>query len=191
MNNRGIVFLGERNSGKTTMLLSAYENLIKRNKKILVIDSATEHIESSLLQKIKTQSKSDYIWIDSCSEAEIVFPKKTDKTYPYTITHFSDKQVYLCDAAYYLERGYDYPEGDKREEKRLLYKRFCMQTVEVLMNRIDAVIMDEIELIPESERVIREALGRGTEIYMALHYTSGLCGMQDLFQIKRMNGNEE
>lgn len=51
--NKVYLVIGERNSGKTTFLHNIVDSYLKYGKKVLVIDSATEHESKSLIIKLK------------------------------------------------------------------------------------------------------------------------------------------
>ena len=191
MSKKGIVYLGDKNTGKTTRLLNEFSKALLKGKTILIIDSATEHKEKSILVKIQTECKSNKVCIDACPEELITFPSITHCSYPISLILNSYVQIYLCDVSYYLEKGYDFPEGDLREKQRLLYKKLSMQIIEVMLDRVDVIIMDEIELIPESRRLIEAINDRGIELFMALHNECGLCDMSALFQIEKTGNYEE
>lgn len=183
MKNKGVVYLGNRNTGKTTRLLNAFEDALLKKKRILVIDSATDHVEKSIAKKILGRSLTNVIYISSYPEKEIVFPNVSESD--FAKQYSGESQIYICDAAYYLEKGYDFPVGEIRERFRLLYKKFSMQVLKELIDQIDVVIMDEIELIQESRAVIEEAYSKNVEIYMTLHYEEGIAGLEELFYIEK------
>lgn len=184
MSRQGIVYIGERDAGKTTKLYHAYEEALKKKKRILILDSATDHEDRSLIRKIQRENQG--ILIESCNEFEIVFPKITPCSYPYELVKDKDSSLFLCDAAYFLEKGYDYPEGTLREKQRKLYKYFSMQVICVLMDRVDTILMDEIELLPEFREIITMVSQNNIQLVMTLHKTAGLSGMDDLIRIERI-----
>jgi predicted AAA+ superfamily ATPase len=182
MNKKGVVFLGPRETGKTTRLWNIFLECIERNKKILIIDSATEHTSKSLLRKIE-ETYDDILNIVTYSEKEIVFPDIDVNAFVYELIRNKEHQIFLCDASYFLERSYDFPEGTLREQKRLLYKKFSMQVICALLTEINVIIMDEIELIPESKEVLQQIFSKDIDVYMSLHYVEGLAGLTDMFII--------
>lgn len=184
MNSSFVAVIGDRNKGKTTYLWNKYISAKQVGKRILVIDSATEHVDKSLLVKIKNTDK-DSILIPQCDEKLIVYPNVNENSYPCG-SILLGKRLYLCDSSYYLEKGYDYPEGKKREDCRKLYKYYSMQVAILLMNEIDVFILDEIELMPEFREVICNIQNKKKELYMALHKVDGLAGMGELFKIERI-----
>lgn len=184
MSRQGIVYIGERNTGKTTKLYHAYEEALMKKKRILIMDSATDHVEKSIIRKIQQENQG--ILIESCSESEVVFPNIKPYSYPYELVKDKDSNLFLCDASYFLEKGYDYPEGPLREEQRTLYKCFSMQVICVLMDRVDTILMDEIELLPEFRKIITMISQQNIQLVMTLHKTAGLAGMDDLIRIERV-----
>ena len=185
MNKKGIVYLGNRNTGKTTRLWNVYKRALHEEKTILIIDSATEHIDKSIFIKAQQEAITDIVKIYSCKEEKIIFPYTIGAFYPSGLFNRQLGHVCICDASYYLEKGYDFPAGKLREQQRLLYKKFSMQVIEAFLSETDIIIMDEIELIPESRRTIERIYDNEIELYMSLHEEDGLCGMADLLQIER------
>ena len=106
--------------------------------------------------------------------------------YPIIESKEDSIQLYLCDASFYLEKGYDYPTGKKREECRMLYKRFSMQVLAAYLNQVDVIIMDEIELIKESRWILEKALLENKHVFMALHKEDCLEEMKDLIVVERL-----
>lgn len=184
MSRQGIAYIGERNTGKTTRLYHIYQNALLEKKRILVIDSAAEHVEKSIIKKIQHEKQG--VLIESCSESEIVFPEVAAYSYPYELVKDKDSNLFLCDASYYLERGYDYPKGILREERRKLYKYFSMQVIHVLMDRVDIILMDEIELLPEFRETITTVNHNNIQLVMTLHETAGLAGLDNLIKVERV-----
>lgn len=185
MNKMGTAFVSEPNKGKTTHLLEIFMRAYNANKNILVIDSATEHKDKSLIEKIITYMNCNYKLITSCEKSQIEFPKSTKRSFPYMAVEDFQTNVFLCDVALYLENGYNFPAGVYRENERLWYKKLSMQIIEVLIQKVDVILMDEIELIPESESVIKKIYKNDVELYMTLHRLEGLCGLDGMFRIER------
>lgn len=186
MNKKGLVYIGDRNTGKTTRLWKIYEEAVMKGKTVLVIDSATEHVSKSIVKRILRVDLKKVVCIHTCNVDMIVFPEEKMNCYPKEILENTNSKVYVCDAALYLEKGYDFPAGELREQQRVLYKKFSMQVIRALIDRVDVIIMDEIELIPESRDVFEMAYNRNIEVYMSLHSEEGLTGLNDLFSIERI-----
>jgi Predicted ATPases involved in biogenesis of archaeal flagella len=184
MSNSLNVIIGDRDTGKSTYLFREYKKALENGKKILIIDSATEHVEKSLLIKIQTKTK-EYLNISQCDKKDIIYPLIRENMYPSHLVGLNS-EVILCDASYYLEKGYDYPTGEQRELCRRIYKRYAMQVVSVFLGVVDVIIFDEIELIPESRDILERIKAEDKELYMALHKDDGLAGLQYLFEIERI-----
>ena len=187
MNKKGTVFIGDRNTGKSTRLFNIFEENVIKGKKILLIDSATDHAMKSIINKVSSKYKSDVIHIKSCTEDMIIFPEIVEDYYPQKLLNSKNRKIFLCDASLHLEKGYEYPAGELRDRQRMLYKKFCMQVIRAAIEIVDVIIIDEIELISESREVIEAAYENNVEIFMALHFEKGLAELKDLFQIKRLN----
>ncbi len=182
MSNSLNVIVGDRDTGKSTYLFREYKKALEKGKKILMIDSATEHAEKSLFRKIQSTTK-EYLHIPQCDKKDIIYPLIRENMYPAHLAGLGS-EVILCDASHYLEKGYEYPAGAQRELCRRLYKRYAMQVASVFLGVVDVIIFDEIELIPESKDVLERIKSEGKELHMALHKEEGLAGLQYLFEIR-------
>lgn len=161
-NNQLIV--EKRETGKTTYLFNEIDRLSKKGLNIIVLDSATEHMDKSLLRKVdKTYENS--ITINEVDENKIVLGKISIEEFTMNFTKYfpfsevkSNKGKIICfDLSYFLERGHEIFDETKDVEKyrycRNLYNLVAQQIVLslILMERyaiIDnsIVVMDEIEL---------------------------------------------
>lgn len=184
MNFEGKVFLGKRERGKTTRLFDIANRFLALGKKVLVIDSATDHEKKSILCWLKNRYPQESFIIGKCRKEEIIFPDFLSKEAFPSDEYLQAVPLYLCDASYYLERGYLFPEGNERENERLWYKKFAMQVAIRLLDKVDVILLDEIELIPESRKVIESILNRHILFYMSLHESDSIKGMEDLLTIE-------
>ena len=189
MNNQGVVVVGRRNSGKSTFLFEKFFEHYSNGDRILVIDSATEHTDKSLLRKIYSYYENEALWISSCEKSEITFPNCSKNDYPtmFVYDKINRYSIFLADVSKYLESGYDYPLGEERQKERSFYQKLSMQIIQQLFDKIDVIIMDEIELLPNARFVFEMALSRGIIIYDALHEDSSLLGLDGLFNVIRID----
>lgn len=161
MSNR--VIIEKQKTGKTTYLMNEIDRMIKDGMNIIILDSATEHEDKSLLKKVVNKySNAEEIFITDKNLIDI----DNENIYEY-INHFSkhfpteilknNKGKILCfDLSYFLERGHDiYDETNDinlYKYYRRLYNNLAQQItlVTILAARygiIDnsIVVMDEIE----------------------------------------------
>jgi len=185
MHKKGQAIIANQNTGKTTYLYEKFIEAYDKNRRIIVLDSATDHKEKSLIEKVKSNIPCDFCLIKSCEKALIEFPKHTEFSYPYGITSNLKEGIFLCDMSLYLENGYNFPIGLSREKERLWYKKLSMQVTWVLMQRVDLILMDEIELVSDSNQVVEKIYRDGLELIVALHELEGLGGLEDMFTITR------
>lgn len=148
-----IALLGERNSGKTTILFEIFEYWLRKGERIIVFDSATEHKEKSIIWKIR-KKYNNYCYIDSPEEEQInVAWNAKNLTSFLEYEKFKNLQsITLIDVAKYLELGHKEDILERKNIIRNLYKKFVLNCIRALIdNNIKhvKVIMDEIELIPE------------------------------------------
>lgn len=161
MNNQLVV--ETRETGKTTFLLSEVNRLVNDGCTVIVLDSATDHENKSLLRKVmaqypnsilydqrnENQVKMQYGYEHFFSNFESVFPVKE-------LIGIPRNSIICFDLSYFLEKGHDvFDETNDREQYnhyRGLYNSLTQQvisTIIMLNNRgiMDnvVVVMDEIE----------------------------------------------
>ncbi len=177
--------IGSRNTGKTTKLFDFFKENVGRK---IVVDSATDHVSKSLIHKINNLELKKTCYIGECDEREILFPIDKKDSYPYNKVSGLNPEVFLCDTSFFLEKGYETNVAEEREKCRSLYKRLSMQNIKVIAHHfpIKYVIMDEVELTPKSEKVIREINSHSGQFVIALHTIEGLGGLDKLFRIIRL-----
>lgn len=162
MQNNKLIVNG-RNTGKTTFLMNEIKRLHQEGTNIIVLDSATEHEEKSLLRKI-CNSIQDSIIIDMREPSSVVIDKVGVKHFIENFMNyfpfaevFKNKNGTICfDLSYFLERGHD--EFDRTGSKetysyyRGLYNNLSQQIIVslILMEKYGIisntiVVMDEIE----------------------------------------------
>ena len=162
MKNNKIIING-RETGKTTFLLSQIDEYIKQEKNIILLDSATDHEEKSLLRKVANKY-SNSIVIDAKETSKIVlsyeninwFIKRFKNYFPFDEIKNNLGKIICFDLSYFLEKGHDiYDEtNDKKKYDyyRNLYNYLSEQIVlslilsekyKIIENCV--VIMDEIE----------------------------------------------
>ena len=184
MKKRCKAYVGARNTGKTTKLYQYYLQMYQNKRNIMVVDSATEHEDKSLIVRLKKERK-DAIWIPSCEVKAICYPDISDTMYPkMNITQ--ETMLYLCDVSFFLEKGYDYPPGATREYYRNLYKRLSMQLVVALLDRVDSILFDEIECIAQSRLVLEHIAEKNKTLLMTLHSLDSIQDMQDIIDVERV-----
>ncbi len=160
-NNQFIV--DERERGKTTYLYNALKSLLLAQKEPIILDSATEHEEKSLLKKVVNHFPNSKI-IDMRDKNQIVlgtmpiqeFIKNFKNFFPfYEVTENNDK-IICFDLSYFLEKGHDIYDETKDinqyRKYRTLYNNLAEQIIVslILMEKYGiiqkkVVIMDEIE----------------------------------------------
>jgi GTPase SAR1 family protein len=143
--NNNIVYIGERNSGKTTKLLNIANQYLTDNYSVIVIDSATEHKDKSLICKLHKIFPA----IDIFDSLKIYnLPNDNDLS---LFNLESSIKLYLFDVSYFLEKSYDYNDPILRVTEREKYKKEVSIILQA-MNKFNdlalkvIVIMDEIEI---------------------------------------------
>lgn len=184
MKDKFTAYIGRRESGKTTRLYNIFVEEYKKHQRILVIDSATDHVSKSLIKRIAREYDHEFIFTDE--ETKIFDFASKKKNFLNQFVQDANKQVYLCDAGYFLELGYKYPPGNERERKRRLYKCFSMQVIMILLDNVDVILMDEIEMLPEFYLPLKLVFSKEKKLFLALHDEKGLFGVKDLFYLERM-----
>ena len=162
MKNNQII-INERDTGKTTYLLSEIGRLHQEGVNVVVMDSATEHEEKSLLRKICSNIKETTV-IDMKISDNIVIHKVSIQHFVENFMNYfpfaeviKNRDKIICfDLSYFLEKGYD--EYDKTNSIELynyyrnLYNNLSQQIAVslILMEKYGiinntVVVMDEIE----------------------------------------------
>jgi hypothetical protein len=182
-NNQFIVEAQE--TGKTTYLFNEIERLLKEGSGIIVMDSATEHADKSLLRKVSSKYDNSCV-IDLRDEKQVVlgnidindFINNYKNYFPFNEIMNNRDKIICFDLSYFLERGHDaYDEtGDMNLYRyyRGLYNALCEQVALtiILMEREKLirncfVVMDEIEF-PITEYTIDE-LEDGISFLASVH----------------------
>ena len=162
MQNNQIIIDG-RDTGKTTYLLTEIDRLYQESTNIIVMDSATEHEEKSLLRKTCNNIK-DSIIIDMQDPNSIVidkigiqkFVENFMNYFPFAEVVKNKNKIICFDLSYFLEKGHD--EYDRTNSIELynyyrsLYNNLSQQIAVslILMEKYGiinntVVVMDEIE----------------------------------------------
>lgn len=162
MQNNQIIIDG-RDTGKTTYLLTEIDRLYQEGINIVVMDSATEHEEKSLLKKTCNNIK-EYTVIDMRDPKNIVidkvgiqhFVKNFMNYFPFAEVVKNRDKTICFDLSYFLEKGHD--EFDRTNSIELynyyrsLYNNLSQQIAVslILMEKYGIinntiVVMDEIE----------------------------------------------
>lgn len=161
MYNRFVV--DGRNVGKTTFLLSEIEKNMSENSRIIVLDSATEHEDKSLLKKV--EKKYDDVVVFSPNDINDIvlnrinideFIQNFSSYYPYDEIVKNKNKLICFDLSYFLEFAHTIYDETNNEELykyyRLCYNYLSEQIalIIILMKKygiIDTklVVMDEIE----------------------------------------------
>ena len=196
--------IGERDSGKTEFLLKKAVQSIRLQTSLLIVDSATEHREKSLL--IKLSEKYDGTILSSPPKSEIMgyFEDGAEKAYPYHIIREAfDKcgtPLILADVSYYLEEGHRAAPVDRAGIRRL-YQMLALQVLQVFA-AITApsmkadVIMDEIEMTQDYGKALRKLTNRDLTLWASAHLVSAFNPVRDLFTLYtirnyRIQSNED
>lgn len=161
INNQLII--DDRDTGKTTYLLSEIIKLHEEGKNIIILDSATEHEEKSLLKKT-CKIFTDSVIIDMREANNIVlqkigiekFTNNFMNIFPYSEVNNNKNSIICFDLSYFLEKGHNIYEKTNSLKLynyyRYLYNNLSQQIITslVLMSNYSIikdtyVIMDEIE----------------------------------------------
>ena len=152
MQNNQIIVDG-RNTGKTTYLLTEIDRLHQEGVNIVVMDSATEHEEKSLLKKT-CNNINESVVIDKVGIQ--YFVENFMNYFPYAEVVKNRNKTICFDLSYFLEKGHDEYERTNSIELynyyRSLYNNLSQQIAVslILMEKYGIinntiVVMDEIE----------------------------------------------
>ena len=176
--------IAPRDAGKSSFLYQKFVRYNEESVPILVVDSATDHPEKSLLRMVQASCPSVYIPSPAQEDIKPVDSINTsDCYYPLPImeecTATDCSTVFLADSAYYLEYGYCTDDQAIREARRKLYREFSMQVAYAFTALSHPggrflMIFDEIELEDTFGCVVEQARRQSGEIWLSLHEVSGL-----------------
>ena len=157
------VIIDEREAGKTTYLFKELNKNYSSGNHIILLDSATDHAQKSLLRMVCNKYNNSQI-IDMRNPNEIVinsiginrFKQEFMNFFPFTLVKESLNKILCFDLSYFLEKGHDvYDETnsiDLYNYYRSLYNYLSEQIIVslILMEKYGiinntTVYMDEIE----------------------------------------------
>lgn len=180
--------IGNRDSGKTTILKQVLSIAKDLGYTIILFDSATDHESKSLLMstkrhypgKLVISSPKQHQILDDYPGRALIYPYDIIRTYP-------SEPFYLFDVSKYLEQGYDTEDLTLREQIRMYYKKLVQQELYVLYpfvkDKKSIILMDEIELIPSMQKVLQMYQQIDCPIIDALHQKSSLAGLEEMFEV--------
>lgn len=176
--------IGERETGKTTILKRIIKHCYNENYTILIFDSATDHENKSILIDTLSNYK-DSSFITSPKKSEILFSNISLTSFPYKNLITSNKNLYLFDVSKYLEEGYETKDLLKRNEIREYYKQLVVQILTVFLPMLKEnkyiIIMDEIEFNNNMRILVEQYNSHNVNFVSCLHKESSLLSSADLF----------
>lgn len=162
MNNNQLI-VNERETGKTTYLFNEIGRLISEGFGIVVLDSATEHEEKSLIKKVINKYDSSVI-INMHDESQVVLEKINTKDFidnfmdyfPFNDVVKNRDKIICFDLSYFLEKAYKVFDETNDKKSYYYYRRLYNMLAQqialalILMEKHKIiekkfVIMDEIE----------------------------------------------
>lgn len=163
------VFIGDRNVGKTTWLFDYVRKYAEdSSKKIVILDSATEHIDKSLLHKVKSTFPNtsiiypnDRSWLIS---SEITLMEYYEKCKNSSITNaiaHSTSQINCIDLSFYLERGHEFASAGNLElaqKYRCIYNNLSQQVALCCMILVNEGIIDKMVVVTDEIEFPRHGL---------------------------------
>ena len=157
--NKNTAIIGEKRSGKTTILKKIIKYCYDDGYTILLFDTATSNKKKSILVNTRRKYKSNIV-ISSPSEKDISFNVMSNILFPHNIVRKSNFRIYSFDVSKYFDIGNDTGDSQKRKAVQVFYKQLVFQELVVMLNIVNRrktiVLMDEIEFIP----IMRSAIAR-------------------------------
>ena len=149
MNNQLVV--NEREVGKTTYLLSEVDRLLQDGCNIVIMDSATEHEDKSLLKKV--MKKYDNTIIFDVRDPSLItiqngienFISNIENEFPFSEVKKEKGKIICFDLSYFLERGYEFLEEQNNQELYDYYRKLYNDYAEQVM--VTLIMMDSCGII--------------------------------------------
>ena len=190
---RNIALVSSRNTGKTSTLKRFLTMYREAGYTVVVIDSATDHADRSIVKYIENHLDG-VLTIGSPERHEIVRSHRLWEDnldirgiYPYEILKANQKSLIAVDVGRYLEEGYGTDDLQARASIRQYYKELVLQVLYVVEQLYGAgrvaVVMDEIEFVPEMEWMVSRLNNRGIFFINAIHNKDSLGKSGKLFDI--------
>ena len=183
--DHNIALCGRRDTGKSTYLFRYFWKYVEIfSGKIIVIDSATEHKEKSLIRKI-AMSYDDYILVDSSKKdfEDLLLQNGLSKEPSiHKLLHSNEHKVILIDVSFYLEKSYHFNDTKTRLEVRERYKIFtnaCLTALE-RMEKNFLIFMDEIELTPQAAKSVNRMSEKNNYTIASIHDISYVMGVKNI-----------
>jgi len=188
--NTNTCIIGDREDGKTTTLLRIANYYLNRGWIVSIIDSAVQHGDKSLINRIKKERK-DWILYESPSELKINNPMEIMKALSSKNEYCKSKSwfpkidfdtscsLHLFDVSKYLEEGYFCIEQLKnnklRDIKWNIYKSLVNQTIFRLLDIFSinqkhiALICDEIKFNSVTYKILKKFKNMYFNLNFAVH----------------------
>lgn len=154
------IYVAERNAGKTSWLFNIVRNhVINSNKKVVIIDSATEHVDKSLLHKVKSAftdttiiypNNLSYV-LDSNVSLENYY-KKCKKSIISQDIKNAKSQIVCIDLSFYLERGHEFADAGNHNlahQYRQIYNNLAQQVALSCMSLVNEGLINEMLVVSD------------------------------------------
>jgi len=178
--------IGERESGKTTILKKLIKYCNENDYTILLFDSATNHAKKSILINTRLKYKNNLV-VSSPSKEEISFEIVSINLFPYFIVKKTNYDIYSFDVSKYLKKANDTENLEEKNSLRLYYKQLVFQELIVMLFALSSkkliVIMDEIDFIPDMQSIILRCNILNVRVIAAMNSLQSLSTSKYLFRI--------
>ena len=169
MGNR--LYVGVHDSGKTTSL---YQDVLAariKRRPVVVIDSATEHLDRSLYHRLLRDRADDCVGLE--------FPRMVQCPTQRLVEAMSKAgvgKIVMVDVSFYLEEGHRLTDPKEKTTIRRRYQEETGEVLEVVLAMMERgcwrnvlVAMDEIEFTARISSYARAIAEKGGEVHAALH----------------------
>ena len=157
-----VAIIGRRNAGKTTTLTRLALELVEKNF-VVVVDSATQHVEKSLIKKLARAHEGSHL-------IELNAPEK------FSSNLEPKSKLLLCDVSHFLELSFEQNLSREKNFYLNVYRRL-LEKFFAALNELPPpffLLLDEIDFDEKILQQVQRLNSRGNFFVSAVHDAASL-----------------